>query len=388
MTVNSSSPFFHKKPSKTPRLVWILMILLVPGIAYFMVSKGISQFFQVKPDDFSAKPTASLKDIGDGWWEAEDFIYHGIPTRIVFQMPPETEQTPEQINAAAWQEFDRIGKIFNPFDPASEVSHLNSLIPRQTIPVSKDIYAVIRLSRALWNQTSGNFDPTLWSLKQLWQTAEKTQRIPDDTDISAALEWIGLDHVRMIERPERALAFGDHPVQFDFGGIVKGYAVDQVREILLNAGIRAGLVQLGGEVSAFGSNNGNPWRIGIQHPKEMDKVWGVIASDADIRVSTSGNYRQPIRINGKSFYHIFSPKTGWPVSEKVLGVTTVDLKGTTESARLDGIATAITVMGPENGFALAVKLGIDAVILYEKNDGGIGEYVTRGLSGVYEKKPR
>ena len=58
----------------------------------------------------------------------------------------------------------------------------------------------------------------------------------------------------------------------------------------------------------------------------------------------------------------------------------MDLKGTASSARLDGIATAITVMGAKNGLALAKKLRIDAVILYEKNDGAIGEFLTPALS--------
>ena len=379
MIKNLFPKLLHTAKPKTAWLILVLLLLFGSLTGYFFVSEMDARFFLSQSGE-EAKTAPGLENIGDGWWEAGDFIYHGIPARVVFQIPQGCEKTPEQINATAWNEFDRIGKIFNPFDPASEVAHLNSLTQPRTIPVSDDIFAVIRLSRALWIETSGSFDPTMWSIKQLWQTAEKIQKGPNETDITAALKWTGLDNVKILEAPERAIAFSDHPVQFDFGGIVKGYAVDQVREILLHEGIVAGLVQLGGEVATFGSHNGKSWRIGVQHPREMDRVWGVISFDGDIRVSTSGNYRQPIQIGDKSFYHIFSPETGWPVSEKVLSVTTVDLKGTASSARLDGIATAITVMGAKNGLALAEKLRIDAVILYEKNDGGIGEFLTPALS--------
>ena len=116
----------------------------------------------------------------------------------------------------------------------------------------------------------------------------------------------------------------------------------------------------------------------------MDKIWGVISSYGELRVSTSGNYRQPIKINEQSFYHIFSPQTGRPVSEKVLGVTTVSIDGKHSNAELDGIATAITVMGATKGIELAEKLSIDVIILYENSDGTIGELMTPGLSDYYK----
>ena len=197
------------------------------------------------------------------------------------------------------------------------------------------------------------------------------------------MQWSGFDQVRLSGKSQNLIEYKNHPVKFDFGGIVKGYAVDRVRQILLNYSITAGLVQLGGEINAFGDNDGKPWRVGIQHPKQMDKIWGVISSNNRLRVSTSGNYRQPIQIKGKSFYHIFSPETGRPVSERVLGVTTASLDGKTSNARLDGIATAITVMGATKGLALAEKLHIDALILYEKKDGSIGEIMTPGLLNYY-----
>jgi thiamine biosynthesis lipoprotein len=243
--------------------------------------------------------------------------------------------------------------------------------------------SVIRISRQLWKETEGNFDPTMWPIKQLWQNAEKNQQIPSETDITKALQQTGFDKIKLHEKNENSMKLENHPVKFDFGGVVKGYAVDQVRQILLDCGITAGLVQLGGEISAFGKNNETPWRIGVQHPKQMDKVWGIISSYGDLRVSTSGNYRQPININGQSFYHIFSPLTGKPVSEKVLGVTTLSINGKSSNAELDGIATAITVMGTAKGLELTEKLNIDVIILYENSDGTIGELMTPELSDYY-----
>jgi len=372
---------------------FVLIIILAGYGAHFLVSTYSAP--HPSGPDGSAPPsgetdvlgTPVLMDNGAGWWEANGLIYHGIPTRILFFLPHAGKDQADKINAAAWREFDRIGKIFNPFDPASEIASMNSEArtgrPPMQMDVSQDIYTVMEISMDIWTRSSGNFDPTVWPLKQLWQNAEKSQQIPSDQDIRKALQSMGFGKVRLPENHERRIYIENHPVMFDFGGIVKGYAVDQVRQMLLDAGVTAGLVQLGGEIAAFGNNKNEPWRIGIQHPIQMEKVWGVIEAKGSLRVSTSGNYRQAIQIGDRSFYHIFSPKTGWPVSEKVLGVTTACLDETASNARLDGMATAITVMGPEKGLALAKNQRIAAVILYEKSDGGIGAYVTHNLKEYY-----
>ncbi|MDA8405034.1 MAG: FAD:protein FMN transferase [Desulfobacteraceae bacterium] len=337
-----------------------------------------------------SRETPLLTDNGSGWRESKGLLYHGIPARILFYQSSADTGLADTINRAAWGEFEKIGRIFNPFDPASEVARLNETLrtrcPPMQLTVSKDVYTVMGISRDIWAQSSGNFDPTLWPLKQLWRDAEEKQRIPSQKDIEAALQSTGFGAVRLADDHAYRIRIKDHSIMFDFGGIVKGYAVDQVREALLKKGVTAGLVQLGGEVSAFGENGGEPWRIGIQHPKEVGKVWGVIAAKGRLSVSTSGNYQQAIGIGGRSFYHIFSPKTGWPVSEKVLGVTIACMGENFCSARLDGIATAITVMGPKNGLALAEKIGIDAIILYETDSGAIGEMMTKGLNGHYMRK--
>ena len=376
-----------------------LMTIIVSGYgAYFLVSKySISPQHNIDGDprrtgnpDISV--SQALIDNGAGWWESNGLIYHGIPARILFSLPSADRLRADGINAAAWLEFERIGRIFNPFDPASEIARLNgtsrSRRPPIKLTVSKDLFTVMAISRDIWALSSGNFDPTVWSVKQLWRNAEKNQQVPSKQDIDAALRFTDFGKVRLVDDTKHRIRIEDHPVMFDFGGIVKGYAVDQVRQVLLDAGVTAGLVQLGGEIATFGHNGEGLWRLGIQHPTQMDKVWGVIAAQGSLRVSTSGNYRQAIRIRGESFYHIFSPKTGWPVSEKVLGVTTTCMGEKISSARLDGIATAITVMGPSAGLRLAKTTGVDAVILYETSDGAIGELATKGLGSHYSRDDR
>ena len=376
------------------KLILGLLIPLVAGYgAYFLVStygiplRPTNESFAQPAGHPEMSISPALINNGAGWWDSSGMIYHGIPARILFFLSPTGNRQPDGINVAAWQEFERIGRIFNPFDPASEIARLNDTSrtrrPPMQLNVSQDVYKVMLVSRDIWSQSHGNFDPTLWSVKRLWQDAEKNQQVPSKQDIDTALRSTGFGEVRLVDDIKYRIRIETHPVMFDFGGIVKGYAVDQVRRVLLDKGVTAGLVQLGGEITTFGNNRDGPWRIGIQHPIQMDKVWGVIAAQGSLRVSTSGNYRQEIRIRDQSFYHIFNPQTGMPVSEKVLGVTTACMGENTSNARLDGIATAITVMGPSAGLKLAEKIGVEALIVYETDGGAIGELKTKGLSSHY-----
>jgi FAD:protein FMN transferase len=365
-------------------LLLILIVILWAGIQFRIISQArkINQKDQILNSD-SDTTSFPVKKIKPGWWESNGLIYFQIPARILFKLEKLPEGAADRISEQAWAEFERIGKIFNPFSPTSEVSNLNSLNKTGQVRISSDIFEVIKISYDIWAASQGNFDPTLMRIKTLWKVAEKNQQIPSEKDLFEALQATGFEKVHVLTTSDPAIQV-DHPgIMFDFGGIVKGYAVDRVREILVSCGASACLVQLGGEISTFGDNDGAPWRIGIQHPKQMDKVWGIVSSPRRLNFSTSGNYMQPIIIQGRSFYHIFNPKTGKPVSEKILGVTTYSKDGGTSNAVLDGSATAITVLGGSAGLEFAQRTGIDVLILFETKDGGIGEITTPGFG--YEK---
>jgi thiamine biosynthesis lipoprotein len=329
----------------------------------------------------SDKTSFPAQNIKPGWWESSGLIYFQIPARILFKLENASEDRAETISKQAWAEFDRIGKIFNPFDPFSEVSALNSANKTGQVRISSDMFDVLTISQEIWRASQGHFDPTLMRIKNLWRNAEKIQQIPSDKEIALELAASGLDKVHISSEP--VIQVNQPGIMFDFGGIVKGYAVDRVRELLIAGGASSCLVQLGGEISTFGDNDGISWRIGIQHPRRTDRIWGIASAPGRFNVSTSGNYMQPIMIQGRSFYHIFNPKTGKPVSEKILGVTVSSSDGKVSNAVLDGSATAITVLGPRAGLEFAQKTGIDALILFEKKDKVTGEIATPGF--CYEK---
>ncbi|MCF8109900.1 MAG: FAD:protein FMN transferase [Desulfobacteraceae bacterium] len=360
----------------------IIAVLLIAA-AIFLTRSGVLDNQQ--PETIDSKSTqgkkqAEVSEVKPDWWESRRSIYFDIPARIKFHLPGANRQEAEKTAKKAWAEFHRIGKIFNPSDPDSELSRLNAADKTKPVKVSNDMLEVLKLCRKLWEVSQGAFDPTMPPVKKLWQEAVKTQQIPSERQIKNALSKTGFRHVTLLE-DQSSLVCDSKGIKFDFGGIAKGFAVDRVETLLKDLGVTDGLVQLGGEVSAFGSNHaGESWKIGIQHPTHIQKIWGTISAQGAIGVSTSGNYRQPLIIQGHEFYHIFSPKTGKPVSSRVLGVTTAACREKADCALLDGASTAITVTGREKGPQIAEKLDIQSLILTRSRKGGISEFATPGLA--------
>ena len=333
----------------------------------------------------SPAPTPKSKPDKNSWFEEKRFIYHGIPSRILFLLESPDKKREAQLAHDAWQEFERIGKVFNPFDPTSETGRLNRRTSSKNIKISEDIRRVLQQISSMYDASGGAFDPTLWPIKKLWREAVERQRLPSDEELAQAAEATGFDFVHGFDGDDRLLTLDREDLQFDFGGIAKGYAVDRVRELLEAGGAVAGLVQCGGEISTFGEKTDGAWSIGVQHPTDLRSLWGVLHAKTGMRVSTSGNYRQPLNIAGKSYYHIFNPKDGRPVSERIAGVTVASFDERVSNAILDACATAITVLGSKKGMELAERLGVETLILVHVEN-TIQKVVSPGFSSHFRKR--
>lgn len=319
----------------------------------------------------------------------EKSIYFGIPARIKIYLDSNSEN--EKLKAKklieeSWNEFERLGSIFNSFDKNSEIGKINNS-PNEVIEnISNDLFELFAISHDVYSESTGAFDPTVWPLKMLWQKSQENNIIPTQNDIAKTIERVGFEKI-ILNNDTRSLTRKNSAIQFDFGGIAKGFAIDKVGKLLKNNGVNHAIVQLGGEIWAWGEKSS--WRFGIQHPKDKSKIWGAFEGSSTVRMTTSGNYNQPYIIQGKEFYHVFDPKTGMPVSERILSVTLVDLGQKMSSTKLDGLTKSILVLGVEKGLATIEKNGLEALILVEKEDSNspsgkiIEEIITNNLKNVY-----
>jgi len=309
----------------------------------------------------------------------------------------------DELMAQVWKRFDEIGKEFNSFAPDSEVSLFNNGTVDMRA-VSSRFMDLLEMSKVLAVQTKGAFDPTIWPLKMLWRNAQKLGAAPTDDQIISKKNLVGFDKL-VIARRNAIAQRRDSDTSFDttsgpgfvkrlvngmaldFGGIVKGYAVDLVAELLALNGATDWLIQCGGEISTHGkSPSGEPWQIGIQHPQKSDSVWGKLAASDDLHVSTSGNYEQPVKIGDKVYHHIIDPRTGRPVESQVLGVTVVLEKAKYPNAKADAYATALTVLPLEQAKALVENIpGLSALFIIQEKDGSVSEALVGRMKDCYSR---
>lgn len=201
--------------------------------------------------------------------------------------------------------------------------------------------------------TNGAYDPTVAPLTDLWGIGTEHQQVPAQSDIDAALQNVGTQHVH--ENGDAVTL--DSGSKIDLGGIAKGYAADLCADILKSADAD-GLLVLGGNIYAVGTNEGKDWNIGIADPDEPTDTVAAVAVH-DLSVVTSGDYERYFEQDGVRYHHIFDPKTGYPAASGLRSVTVID----ENSTRADVLTTALFVMGADKGRAYCEENGIAAVFV-------------------------
>jgi thiamine biosynthesis lipoprotein len=159
--------------------------------------------------------------------------------------------------------------------------------------------------------SGGRFDVTSGVLRRVWDFKRKPPQLPDPAPLAQAVALVDWSAVEWSHKSIRLPRAG---MEIDFGGIGKEYAADRAATILLDAGIRHGLVDLAGDVRALGpQESGAPWRVGISHPRSEDKVIAYVELESGA-IATSGDYERFFVVDGKRYCHILDPRSGMPVT--------------------------------------------------------------------------
>jgi thiamine biosynthesis lipoprotein len=250
----------------------------------------------------------------------------------------------------------------------SEVSRLNRNASADWIPVSRPLVAVLAAAQRVSAETRGAFDITVAPLVRLWgfgagvSARQATMiELPPPEFIHDAMANVGYSWLEVRTGARPAVRKAKVPLELDLDGIAPGYAVDRLSQCLTRARFRDHLVEIGGEVRASGGReDGRPWRIAIETPLAGVRQAYTGVDLSDLAISTSGNYRAFRRLaDGRVISHTIDPRTGEPVRHTLASVTVVHPR----AVLADAYATALMVLGPEDGYALAEALGLPALFL-------------------------
>ncbi len=270
--------------------------------------------------------------------------------------------------SAAFSEIERLESLLSVTRESSDVVRLNTA-NGQPITVSEETAEVLSLALHYAQVSDGALDITIRPVSQLWDFSAET--IPNAQALQQAVSLVNY-HNLATDGQTVTLTEG----AVDLGGVAKGYIADRVAAVLKEQGVRAALVDLGGNIVAVGNKAGQPFRIGIKNPSSPDSLCAIVEG-CDVSVVTSGIYERGFDKDGVRYHHLLDPSTGMPVQNSLASVTVVCQR----SADADALSTACFVLGEERGMALIESLP-DAEALFVRRDGTM-----QGTSGLSYTMP-
>ncbi len=257
----------------------------------------------------------------------------------------------------AASEIKRIERMISSWDPESETSLINKNAGISAVKVSDEHFKLIERAVQISEITDGAFDISYGALNDLWKFDGSMKFLPTPEEISACLEKVGYQHIEL-NQTERTVFLRKKGMKLGFGAIGKGYAVDKAKEILISKGVIAGMINAAGDITTWGTKaSGEKWLIGIENPGWRKNIFSWIPI-VESSVSITANYKKYVTVNGKRYSHIINPRTGYPVT----GIDKVTVLAKT-SELCDALATAVVIMGKEQGLAMIDQLGGTEVII-------------------------
>ncbi len=265
---------------------------------------------------------------------------------------------------AAFQEIRRLSDLFDAYAPFSDLGWLQAAAGQKPVSVSPETMELLLFAQDMYEKTAGYLDVTVGPLIDLWDI-KSGGYYPTDQELSAALGLLGMDDLILDE--SSGTAYLARPgMRVDLGALAKGYIADKVKALLLERGVKSGVLDLGRNILLMGEKPGNvPFSIGIQSPNDDGALLRVLAL-RDRSLVTSGTYERYFDYEGRRYHHVLDPFTGFPADTGLSAVTILS----DNSLWGDALSTACLLLGLEDGLALVDTIP-EAEALFVRTDGAI-----------------
>lgn len=230
------------------------------------------------------------------------------------------------------------------FTAGSDVWRINENAGVAPVKVRDDTMYLAQKSIEYSKAMGGGFDITVAPVVALWGFYDQNYRIPSSSEIGGALGLVGSDRI-VVGKAAGTVFLPSKGMQIDLGGIAKGYAVQEMYKLLERRGVKSALINFGGSVGALGRrSDGKKWVIGVKHPRaEGGALVGELRAE-NAFVNTSGDYERYFVKDGRRYYHILDPATGYQPT----GVMSATVVGS-DAMVADILSKAPFVMGMRQG---------------------------------------
>ena len=303
----------------------------------------------------------------------------GTSYSVKLDVPSLGAEERERVSDVIRSRLDEVNGLMSTYDPDSELSRFNASRSTEPQPMSAATLEVFETAERVSAASGGALDVTVGPLVEAWGfgVAGQPPVAPSDEALAELAERVG--HQLLSVDADGGTLTKAHPgVEADLSAVAKGYAVDRVAEALDSMGYHRYLVEVGGELRAGDAKaNGDPWRVAIETPNvAVREIYGVVELARE-GVATSGDYRNFYELDGVEYAHLIDPRTARPARHSGASVSVIHPTATAA----DAWATALSVLGPEDGFEVAEREGLAALFITRSGD----EFVARATAAFGDR---
>lgn len=284
------------------------------------------------------------------------------------------------------QQLDAIVAEMSHWETDSDLGRFNRAKAGSWLALPPAFFDVLSFALDVARDSGGAYDPCAGTLVNLWGFGpygrfDQPEFIPPSPDeIAVARTQLAAAGMRLEREGRKALQPGG--VQLDLSAVAKGYSVDRLAYYLKTQGIGHYLVEVGGELRGAGVKpDGQPWWVALEEVVDAPAVGepaSLVLALHGLAVATSGDYRRYFELDGRRYSHTIDPRSGMPIANDLASVTVVH----GQCMAADAWSTALTVLGAEQGLALAERRGLAARFVARGADGGFTEHMSSHLRGM------
>lgn len=259
--------------------------------------------------------------------------------------------------------MDTLNQIMSDYLDGSEINRLSATSgTNQWVPVSTELFDVLQKAIYIASTSTGLFDPTIGPLSQLWRRAVRRNHFPSHSERRQARKSVGYQYIELdsLTQSVRLLRPG---MRLDVGGIGQGFAIDEAQKVLIQQGISAALIDLGGDILVLGPPpNQSGWCIDVGSGKAADADTLTLCLK-NAAITTSGDTYRFLEYRGRRYSHIMDPRSGLGLRHFVRATVLAP-----EGYRADALTKVFSVAGIKKSRRLLKRFpGTELYIVENKN---------------------
>lgn len=291
----------------------------------------------------------------------------GTQFNVIFYAPDSL--IAQQAYAAVSARMDSLNYVMSDYLDNSEINRLSATAGSgRYVPVSHDLFNVLQKAQRIAQKSGGLYDPTIGPLSQLWRRAVRRQHFPSARQRRQARLAVGYRLI-VLDSSTRSVMLKRAGMRLDLGGIGQGFAIDEAMVVLHRFGVRAALVDIGGDILADEAPPGaTGWRVGIGSGKADDSDTTTILL-AKRAITTSGDAYRFLEHNGHRYSHIMNPRSGLGLRHFVQ-VTVLAPDG----YRADALTKVFSVAGWRKSRRLINQFPDVTVLMVENKKGRVRQW--------------